>query len=611
MPVNVKCSACQNAMKVPDEARGRAVKCTKCGEKVKVPGGDAAKKPSEKSAKAPAQKPVKKPAKQAAGKKSQADDGSSDDLASLQLDDFGGSSDDLQICPFCAATMPPPPEDEEEEEEADPVCRNCGMNVETGKMDPKEARQRARKGPLIEEFYAGCWKDAWSYLWEYKSLAIRSAIYWTVLGVMAMVSSYMGVVYSTRTPPKAFWGGITLVILGGMVGWYWCLSMRLIQAAMQKEKIEADRVHIDMFTNVALGLRGVIWPIVLMLPAVMVFVFVGMVLILGENEKGGMMFQIAGGVAAVGYVMFPLALVHMTAKYAYKAWIVTDLAPVFFKTFASVMYWWMVAFVAFLPVLIPLIGMCWWLKGSESLSLGTINPLASKNFMELFDRLAKWLTELMGERPTEDSWTYWMLGIAINLSFGAILISPITFIAGFCAVFLMRVTGQFGYYNQLKLGMIGKINSGTPATIGVRFLGFFGDLMVVPIATLMITGNKNAWFTGLGLDLLCAACYLQDAYYPAFPYVFPATIFYHMWLYFAVSESSGTRSTIGKDAFGLIVQSPSGKQLTLKQASKRFFLALWSGLACGIGFFFGAFNKQHRTVHDILSNSVVVWRGDK
>ena len=86
------------------------------------------------------------------------------------------------------------------------------------------------------------------------------------------------------------------------------------------------------------------------------------------------------------------------------------------------MYWWMVAFAAFLPILLLFGPMCYWLKGEEPIGLGTINPLVSKNFMAFTDRIAQWMTELMGEKPSEDSTTYWLVGIFL-VSFPSIKIS--------------------------------------------------------------------------------------------------------------------------------------------------------------------------------------------
>jgi uncharacterized RDD family membrane protein YckC len=82
-------------------------------------------------------------------------------------------------------------------------------------------------------------------------------------------------------------------------------------------------------------------------------------------------------------------------------------------------------------------------------------------------------------------------------------------------------------------------------------------------------------------------------------------------MYFAVQESGGPRATIIKEAFGLVVNTEKGKQLTLGQATRRWFCSLLSLLSLGSGFVMCAFHPKKKSLHDLLSKSEVVFKGDK
>jgi uncharacterized RDD family membrane protein YckC len=88
-------------------------------------------------------------------------------------------------------------------------------------------------------------------------------------------------------------------------------------------------------------------------------------------------------------------------------------------------------------------------------------------------------------------------------------------------------------------------------------------------------------------------------------------VLYNWWMYFAVQESSGVRSTVGKEGFGALVNTEKGRQMSLKQATVRWFCALFSALTCGAGFVMCAFHPKKLALHDMLSKTCVEWRGDK
>jgi uncharacterized RDD family membrane protein YckC len=86
---------------------------------------------------------------------------------------------------------------------------------------------------------------------------------------------------------------------------------------------------------------------------------------------------------------------------------------------------------------------------------------------------------------------------------------------------------------------------------------------------------------------------------------------YNYWMYFAVSEHTTTRTTIGKDAFGLIVNDLNGKQLTLSKATLRVVGRVVCNLTAGLGYLIAAFHPQKRGLHDLIAGTQCCWRGDR
>src|SRR5262245_36322270 len=119
MPVKIRCRGCDKTLSAPDKARGKVIQCPQCGQKLKVPAEEG--------------QPQR--AKVAKGAKQPSPMDSAEFIAGLDLSNL--ESGDERVCPFCAAEM----------KGEDPICRNCGMNTETGAMDAREAKKRARKGP--------------------------------------------------------------------------------------------------------------------------------------------------------------------------------------------------------------------------------------------------------------------------------------------------------------------------------------------------------------------------------------------------------------------------------------------------------------------------------
>ncbi len=78
------------------------------------------------------------------------------------------------------------------------------------------------------------------------------------------------------------------------------------------------------------------------------------------------------------------------------------------------------------------------------------------------------------------------------------------------------------------------------------------------------------------------------------------------WIYFASTESSAKKATIGKMILRLTVVDSSGNALTFGRASARYWLKLISAIPFGAGFLLALFTKRKQALHDILAKAYVI-----
>ena len=113
MPIQIRCQ-CGKALKIPDTAAGKAVKCPGCGKTLKVPAAGG-------GGRSPATGPVASPlatSPQSAAGSSPARPGRMDDL----FEEEGFSSTIEALCPVCRAEM----------KASAVLCTKCGYHKETG-----------------------------------------------------------------------------------------------------------------------------------------------------------------------------------------------------------------------------------------------------------------------------------------------------------------------------------------------------------------------------------------------------------------------------------------------------------------------------------------------
>ncbi len=599
MPIQVRCRGCEKVLNAPDAARGKVIKCPKCGTKLQLPAGDsteAGAAPPQPAAKKPQQRP-RKPDQPAAG-----DAAPEDMFARMRFDDAMMEHAEEQICPYCAGEL----------EEDDVICPSCGMNLETGRMDAKEQKKRTRKGADPALFYSKAWGEGWAFMLEQKGLALRTGLIWMNFALYMCISIYMFEEWCKTGPTKTFWGAMTALNLLGIPGWYWFLSLRIISAEWYKETLQPDRIHFDFFANVSVGLRAILWPFVVGLPVWLLLAAAigGYAAVNGSSSPEDAIndFPLGEqGLIIVGSILFglpflawPLANVHLVTKYAHPAWIGWELAKLFFRNAGATLYTLLISFVMALPV----VG----ILAALQFAAGGANPFINDHITGLADRIVSWFADLIGERWVEESFMFGAVKAPIMLIFGALMIAPLAILAGFPAIFMMRVNALLAHYRRNTLGVIQKIHPFTPAGFWIRFHAFCVDICLVPLSSFLVTKEKKAVIVGQLINVAIIGMLFRMSWELVLLYAGPVFFIYNFWMYFAIQESASPKSTIGKDIFKLIVVTDDNKQMSIPQATKRWFMMLVTPL---IGALFAAFSADKKTLYDSMSGTKVVFAGDK
>jgi uncharacterized RDD family membrane protein YckC len=78
------------------------------------------------------------------------------------------------------------------------------------------------------------------------------------------------------------------------------------------------------------------------------------------------------------------------------------------------------------------------------------------------------------------------------------------------------------------------------------------------------------------------------------------------WIYFAASESSAWRATIGKKVLGLEVVDLAGQRTSFARASGRFFAKILSSMTFLIGFLMAGFTEHKQALHDLVAGCLVI-----
>lgn len=616
MPIKVRCKQCSTVLTVSDKARGRAVRCKECGGRVQV-GSGRKKTPRRET-------PPTNP----------------DDLFS-GLNLRAAADAGTRICPSCAT----PARDDEEE-----TCHKCGVNIDTGKLAEKERLRRKRNAPPPEEFYGTVFRDGIDFVKQNRRWMITSSIVWAMALTMAASAAftidwyvegreielrdsaagmievtddyvlidlnsnpesgearYDGTRYTKSamgpdnrlvfhgprmgamlSPPAVFWFMILFLSVLGFGGWAWMLAIAIAKTTFDGSS-ELKRFNFDLFACMAMGFRSIFWPLVLLWP----FLWIPpLVQWLTGNVIVGSILWACIFLLPIA-VFLPAAIVHLTQKYTYRAWLLDWMSLAWVKTavpssFVSAL---LVGLVLAAPLTCVVLGLVFY-DGVTRFYTTSIEIPA--------------LSALIGYTEADEAsfgmFAFLRLPFLCAVTFtGAFVFCGVM---SFPALFVMRAIGTFGVFFRPELSLINEQVDLEPAGFGPRFLaGLIDALLLAVIAA-------TALFAATMVTKLFGFLY-------AFP---PQTIqaaqlliggvcTLAVWgLYYATWEAGQNRGTLGKASIGIMVLRHDDKPVDSRLSVKRAGMALISLLTLGLGFAMCAFQADRRALHDILSKTKVVWR---
>jgi uncharacterized RDD family membrane protein YckC len=619
MPIKVRCKECSTVLTVSDKAAGRAIKCKECGAPVRVPSG--------------------KPAKQRPRKRPRPDAPPADPDNLFGGIDLGRAADTKRrVCPNCTAAVG----------QDDIECPKCGVNIETGILSERERKRRKRKGPPPEEFYGAIWGNSWKFLKGHWGYAIRSGMVWGLTATLAICSAftlnwyldgrelalresaegqievrddaviitpgkdgeakYDGKRYTAGTitgdtlilpgprmgawmsPPTYFWVGMLCVFCLGFGGWAWTMTIKIVDITMSGEK-KIKRFQTDLFASMALGCRTVFWPLILFAPVLWIPPLVGT--LSGSPVAAGIIWLCIFVIPLL--VFLPAALTHMTQRYTYRAWLIYWMGKDLFKTFMPSMY--VGGLLFFLVLIIPgtMMGFAaanwnqvsnFYLTSVEQPALGSMfgyDPANALNFFEF---------------------TFYRFPFLFCVSFLSCFL--LCGILAFPAVFMMRVYGLYGLYFRPDLSLINEQVELTPAGFGPRFLAYLIDLILMNVL------SAGSVIAAIAMRWLVTNLYSSETVgIITYFFAYFGSLMTAWCTYFASWESGQNRATLGKAALGIIVLTDDDQPITMKQGVGRFASACVTVLTFYIGFIVCAFRSDHKAIHDIMSKTKVVWRGEE
>jgi len=319
MPVKVKCSGCEAVLNAPDKARGKAVKCPKCGTPIRVPAEGAAK-PAVKRRPAPV-----------------VSNDSSEFLAGFDLGRVEDRS--TRVCPKCGTIVGA--------EDVD--CPMCGADLISGGMGTKQRAQAGRKGAAPSEFYSNAFREGLKYLGKKQSLAWKSVLMFSLFGIMSMLGWLM-FVWCHRTPPQAFWIFVSSILTLFLPGWVWLVQNQLIKRILEPKR-EKYPVRLEPFIAVSLGIKAIAWTLIFGLPIWMLLGLPGLILTKTESGAGPILLLVAGALfAPLALVSWPIAQAHFAMPLTWPGWAIHKVLPDVGKNIGPSAYWAVLTTMTAIPI---------------------------------------------------------------------------------------------------------------------------------------------------------------------------------------------------------------------------------------------------------------------
>lgn len=117
-----------------------------------------------------------------------------------------------------------------------------------------------------------------------------------------------------------------------------------------------------------------------------------------------------------------------------------------------------------------------------------------------------------------------------------------------------------------------------------RLIAYAIDALILAIPGLLAGGTLRHLGLSIGMNVV-----LGFFYYPFF-------------------DSSALKGTPGKALMGMVVLTEQGDRISFRAAVIRYFMKYLSALVLYIGYFMQLFTQKRQTLHDMISEAVVVDR---
>ena len=412
MPVQVACPECAASLKAPDKARGKALKCPKCGGRVPVPKAERATAAVKARAKAPA-----------------GDPGTGEFLAGVDLSRAEDTS--TEVCPKCGTEV----------FEEDVECPKCGADLVTGgkgrSLRRKEKFKHRGEDPKV--FYKKAPGDAWQFLLKNMDVGVRLGVLATIASLAAGGFGLM-VRYCAFVPPKMFWGGMAIVGVLFLPGCLWVLQEAVTDLTF-RGKNKFKRFRFDALLCVSRAPRVAAWALVALFPLTILDLaaWAG-VAALGLPHV--ILYAALGLHAACAFLCWPAGLGHMVMPVSSPGWNFATVAKGTLTNLGPVLLWAALALAGFLPFLGALGGTAAYAGGDVAKVVRTLDTNAA------LARGAAAEEEKRGGDPAYEpvDWN------ALIVPAAAVL--PCAFLFAFGAVYAARPAGLLAKTFKPSLGLI-------------------------------------------------------------------------------------------------------------------------------------------------------------
>ena len=402
MPVQVACPDCAASLKAPDKARGKALKCPKCGGRVPVPAAEKARA-------------------QAAGP------GTGEFLAGIDLSRAEDTS--AEVCPKCGTEV----------FEEDVECPKCGADLVTGgkgvSLRRKERFKHRGEDPKV--FYGKAAGDAWRFLLKNKDVAVRLGVLASFAAVSAAGFGLM-VKYCAFVPPKMFWGGLAVVGVLFLPGCLWVLQESVTELTFRgKDKFK--RFRFDTLLCVSRGPRVAAWAMVALFPLTILDVaaWAG-VAVMGMPPV--ILYAALGVHAVCAFLCWPAGLGHMAMPVSSPGWNFATVSGGTLANLGPVLLWAALTVAAFVPSLAAAGGAAAYAGADVARAVGTLDTNAAR---------ARAAAAENKSGPVEYESVDWKAFLV-----PAAVVVPCAFLFAFGAVYAARPAGLLAKTFRPSLGLV-------------------------------------------------------------------------------------------------------------------------------------------------------------